>query len=339
MKPLIILDQHPRKLEELFSPEEYRRLVSQFELVGGQNWPLDRSELARHLPSAFALIGAEPVLGPAQLEAARSLQVVIEVLGRFPATIDYAACAARKIAALSCAPGFRQSVAEMGLGLILACARGIVSEHERFRAGAERWLFDDERWDFSLYGQTIGFVGYGSIARELTTLLSPFSPRILAYDPWLSKSGAVIEDVELVGLEDVLTSSRCILITASPTDENLGLIGAEQIASLRPGSSVILLSRAHLVDFEAMLDAVRENRIRFATDVFPFEPVPDDSKARSLRNLILSPHRAAAVPGGRHLIGTMIVNDLELILKGRPAQHLQPASLDTIDRRLGAYLR
>lgn len=336
MKPLVILDQHPRKLEELFSPEDYERLASRFELVGGQNWPLDQARLAQHLPDAFALVGSEPVLGLAELAAAPRLKAVIEVLGRFPATIDYAACASRNVAALSCAPGFRQSVAEMGLGLILACARGIVTEHERFRTGTERWLFDDARWDFSLYRQQIGFVGYGSIAREMSGLLSPFAPQIAAYDPWLSKSGADTGDVALASLADILTTSRCIVITASPTDENRGLIGAEEIAAMAPGTSVVLLSRAHLVDFDALLAAVRENRIRLATDVFPLEPVPDDHPVRNLRNLILSPHRAAAVPGGRHLIGKMIVDDLDLIRDGGQAQHLQPVNLETIEKRLGA---
>ena len=119
--------------------------------------------------------------------------------GTFQAGLDYDACIERGIEVLSCAPGFRRSVAEMALGLMIAGGRGIVDEHERFRTGSERWFNDNVGVDFSLHGQTVGFVGFGSIAQECTRLLRPFAPRIRAYDPWLESSARRLKGSVLPG--------------------------------------------------------------------------------------------------------------------------------------------
>ena len=86
-----------------------------------------------------------------------------------------------------------------------------------------------------------------------------------------------------------------------------------------------LVSRAHLVDFDALLSEVSTGRIRAAIDVFPTEPLPRDHSARNLPGLILSPHRAAAVEGGRQLIGRLILDDLRLLSGGQKPENLQRA--------------
>lgn len=164
MKPILVLDQSYRKLEELFSATDYRRLEDSCEIIGGTNWPMPQETLDAHLETMRFLVAAHPVMDRHRLARAKNLQ----------ATIDYLACFEREVAVLSCAPGFRNSVAEMALGLLLAGARGIVEEHLAFQAGYEHWQDENPKTDFSLYNQTVGFVGYGSIARELTRLLQPF---------------------------------------------------------------------------------------------------------------------------------------------------------------------
>lgn len=88
---------------------------------------------------------------------------------------------------------------------------------------------------------------------------------------------------------------------------------------------MLIISRAHLVDFDALMRAARNKHIRLATDVFPAEPVPFGDPVRSLPNSILSPHRAAAVEGGRQLIGRMIADDVSEMIAGRKARQLQHA--------------
>ncbi|MDW3225374.1 MAG: NAD(P)-dependent oxidoreductase [Paracoccaceae bacterium] len=335
-KPLLIMDQHFRQVEELFSPESFAKLAVAFEIIGGLNWPMEREVFLNNLPNADVVVAAKPMLTAAELAGAHQLKAIIEVSGTFQDGIDYGYCFENQIDVLSCSPGFRYSVAEMTLGLMLAGCRGIVEEHERFRDNRERWLRDNIGNEFMLYGQSIGFVGYGEIARELTRLLAPFAPQIKAFDPWLKASGTAPDDIQFCALDEVMSTCRVVVIAATPTDENYQLISRKLIARLPKGALVVLASRAHLVDFDALLEAAETDHIRFASDVFPVEPVARTSRYRSARNVIWSPHRAAAVEGGRHPIGDMIVQDCANIMAGTPDRALKPADASTVDKIIRA---
>jgi phosphoglycerate dehydrogenase-like enzyme len=334
-KPVAIIDAHWRRMDELFASASRTRLAESCDIIWGRDEPIPTDELDACLPSATFLISARPVVTAATLERAPHLRAVIEVSGAFPGTIDYAACATRGVDVLSCAPGFRNSVAEMAVGLMLAGARGIVSEHEAFRAGTEAWLEDHVGRDFSLYGASVGFVGLGSIAREIVRLIAPFAPQLRAYDPWLPNTVAAELGVELVDLPELMQTSRCVVVAAAPTRENRGLIDAHLLSLLPKGALVVLISRAHLVDFDALEMALDLGNVRAAIDVFPSEPLPGDSALRRRKNIILSPHRAAAVEGGRQLIGRMIVADIERMLRGEAPQDLQRARGVPVDELAG----
>ncbi len=334
-KPSLIMDQHFRHIEELFRPSAYHKLTNICDIAGGLNWPMSRETFLKHLPLAEYVIAAKPQLTREELDGAQNLRAVIEVSGTFQTGLDYEACFSRGIEVLSCAPGFRYSVAEMTLGLMLAGARGIVEEHERFRSGSERWLADNIGSDFSLYGQSIGFVGYGSIAREVARLLAPFSPKIKAFDPWLQASEQK-NDINFCELEDAVTTCRCVVIAATPTEENFHLVSKELIREIPQGTLVVVVSRAHLVDFDALLEAAESGQLRIASDVFPIEPVSKRDPLRQAENVIWSPHRAAAVEGGRHSIGDMIVHDIAAMQENRPERQLQAASVETVQKIIRA---
>ena len=332
------MDQHFRQVEELFRPGAFAELGTLCKIHGGVNWPMDRDAFLDALPKAEFVVAAKPKLTRLELDSAPELKAVIEVAGTFQAGLDYDACVERGIEVLSCAPGFRRSVAEMALGLMIAGGRGIVDEHERFRNGTERWFNDNIGTDFSLYGQTIGFVGFGSIAQECMRLLQPFAPQIRAFDPWLKSSGTSFEGVRFAELEEVLSTCRCVVIAAVPTDENYQLVSRRLIDKLPHGALVVVISRSHLVDFDALVEAAEAGHIRLASDVFPREPVSRRATWRQAHNVIWSPHRAAAVEGGRHLIGDMIVHDVRAILSSSQTRHLQVASLDTVRKIIRAPL-
>ena len=99
---------------------------------------------------------------------------------------------------------------------------------------------------------------------------------------------------------------------------------------------MILISRAWCADFPALMAAAGEGRIQVATDVFPDEPLAVDAPLRQSRNVILSPHRAAAVPGGRQLIGDMILHDVAAILDGTPARQLKRADPSVVEELVAA---
>lgn len=324
-KPTVIIDVHWRGMAEIFAPADLKRLHDAFEVIWGKDGKMPVEEFDDAIGRTFALVTATPEIDTATLDRAPALRAVAEVSGAFPDTIDYAACEARGIEVLSCAPGFRQSVAEMAVAMALCGGRGLVAEHEKFRTGGEFWLDDRAGRDFTMYGQDIGFLGFGSIAREAHRLLAPFAPRVLIHDPWLPPAVAKDAGVESVGIEALFERSRCLFVCAAPTRENAGLVDRDLLARMQPGSLLIVISRAHLVNFSDLTDCIASGHIRAAIDVFPSEPVAEDDPLRTLDGVILSPHRAAAVTGGRQLIGQMLVGDLLAIAAGQEPRQLQRA--------------
>ena len=324
-KPTVILDPDWRRMNELFSPADLARLEGGFDVVWGRDEPIPGELLAEAIPRATALVAATPKVDRTLLWNAPGLRAIVEVSGGFPGTIDYPACFERGVEVLSSSPGFRKSVAEMCLAMMLAGARGLSREHEAFRAGREAWLEDCTGRDFTLHGASVGFIGFGQIAREVTRLLAPFGCEIRAHDPWLREDVAADHGVRLVKMDELLDWSRCIVVAAVPTRENPGLLDASHLARLGDNALLILISRSHLVDWAALMAELRSGRITAAIDVFPEEPLAVDDPLRELPNVILSPHRAAAVEGGRRLIGEMLVDDLEALVAGRAERRLSRA--------------
>ena len=329
-RQVVWLDPSWRRMDELFSTKDEAELRASHEVMWGRDEPAPEGLLEESLPRITALVTTEPKVDKALLSAAPDLRMVVEVSGAFPDTIDYAACRERGVEVLSCAPGFRESVAEMALAMLLASGRGLVDEHERFRAGQEHWLADNDATDFSIFGATVGFVGFGSIAREISRLISPFRPEILAHDPFLPSAVAEAAGARLCALDEMMSRSDAVLVTAVPTRENRGLVGERELSLLRDGANLHLISRAHLVDFDALTREVLSGRIRATVDVFPTEPLPDDHPIRQAPGVILSPHRAAAVRGGRHLIGRMLLDDLTALGDGRGDRRLLRATEEMV---------
>lgn len=336
MKPLLILDNHFRKRDELFRADTYAALNDICDIRGGVDAPMPRSEIATLLPEAAFYIASHPQLSADEVRGAQNLEATIEVAGAFRDGLDYEACFARQIEVLSCSPGFRNSVAEMVLAMILAGGRGLVEEHEAFRRGEERWLDDRDETDFSLYHQRVGFIGYGQISRETHRLIAPFSPTVMAYDPFLSDAGP---DVHLTDLDTLVSECRVVVVAAVPSESTRGLLSAELIAKLQKSALVVVISRAWCADFPALLAAAKAGHIRVATDVFPDEPLSASDPLRQSRNVILSPHRAAAVPGGRHLIGDMILHDVRAICDGSPVRQLKKAEPEMVAGLVSAQLQ
>lgn len=328
--PKVVLSPHFRRVDEIFCEDDLRRLKSFSNVVWAKDEPIPADELARHAGDMWALVTARPDVDAALLEAAPKLKAIVEVAGRFPNDVDYAACFSRQIRVLSCAPAFGAQVAEMTLAMMLAAGRGLVAEHETFRRSEEEWQHDRERWDFTLFGQSIGLIGAGSIAKSLLQLIQPFGCRIRAYDPWLPKS--VIEQMgcEPASLKETLRESRIVILLAVPTAENEGLIGARELEIMRPGSLLLLISRSHLVDFDALIDALYANHMQAGIDVFPEEPLPADHPIRQAPNVILSAHRAASIRKERQAIGRLVVDDLELMANGLPPVRLQTAQPELV---------
>lgn len=327
----VIVDPFPRTMSEIFADHDLKRLDDLAEIVWGRDEVMTADHFVDELPTAEVVItGAWR--DHYTLDGASSLRAIIDVSGGFPLDIDIDRCHRQHIRVLGVAPAFGRQVAEMGLALTLGVSRGVVEGDRAFRDGSEQYLHSGNRGTFMLHHQRVGFVGFGSIARAIAELLVPFETKNTAYDPWLSDGLLRHLGVAPASLDDVLATSRIIFVTAAPTQQNEAMLSRRQLEQIRSDAVLVLLSRAHVVDFEAMTELASQGRFRVATDVLPTEPLAPDHPVRSVENVILSAHRAGSVREGLWEIGEMVCDDLEAILAGLPPTRLQNAEPELFRR-------
>ena len=333
MAEKIILDPHFRKVASLFPPAQLARLRSFADVVWARDEPMPPEAVAAVREEVVAIVTGG--WRYSAVDRFPKLRAVLEVGGSYPdpALLDYTACFARGIKVLSCAPGFAPAVAEMALGMAISAARGLVAGDAAFRTGSETWGYAGNVEDFLLFDKPVGFLGFGSIARTLKTLLAPFRCPIQVYDPWLTDAYLRTQGVTPVDLETLIKTSRVLFVLAVPSKANRALLNRRRLSIIPRGSVLVLISRAHLVDFDALTEMVRKGRFKAAIDVFPIEPLPADHPIRQASGAILSAHRAGGGQETYHLIGRMVVDDLEAILAGLPPQEMQIALPEYIRNR------
>ncbi len=321
----ILVDPYPRELDQIFSGASRARLEALGTVIWHDGPPAGDALVEEVLAEVVAIVG-QTALPRERLERAPHLRAVMNVEGNFLPNVDYAGCFERGIEVLCAAPVFGQPVAELALGLALACARDIPRADRELREGSES-LYDDGRNEeaFLLAGKTVGLVGCGNLGRALLPLLRPFGGQLLVHDPWLDADELRALAVEPAGLVELFARSRVVFVVSTVTTENLGAVGRECFDAMEPGGVVVLASRAAVVDWEAMLDAAASGRVRVGTDVFPEEPVPPAERARSTPGTVLSAHRGGNVPEIWPEMGEMVADDLEAILTGGPQRRMQAA--------------
>ncbi|HWU64451.1 MAG TPA: NAD(P)-dependent oxidoreductase [Ensifer sp.] len=327
----IIYDPAPRTAAEMFSREDYEAFIHEHEVVVYESG--DREAFyARHLPDCEILMSQQP-MDAARLARAPNLRAIFNVETNFLPNIDYEVCFQRGIHVLAPSGVFALAVAEMGLGMAISLARGIHSEHARFLNGSERYGLEGNGDAELLTGSHFGFIGFGDLGRALHALLPGFRPSaIRVFDPWLPDGHLRRLGVQSGSLEEVLTLSRFVFVVASITTENRHLLGREQLKLMQQGASLILMSRAAVLDFEALAEIVSGGRIRFATDVFPEEPVAQDDAIRKLPSTLFSPHRAGALVSALQEIGKRVLEDVDLIGRGLPPVACRRAERETVMR-------
>jgi len=137
----------------------------------------------------------------------------------------------------------------------------------------------------------LGIVGLGHSGRELVRLAAPFAMRVLAFSPHADVIPAREMGVKLVTLDEVLRESDFLSLHCRLTSQTRRMIGAAQLALMKPTAFFINVARGELVDQSALVSALRERRIAGAgLDVFEVEPLPLDDPLLSLENVILTPH-------------------------------------------------
>ena len=329
-RPLILACPLPRTLPLLFAPDLLRDLFDRYDVIETTDealpgLPEDTLREARYV------IG-QPPLSSELLARMESLRCIFNVESNLLPNMPYEEAFARGIHVVTTGAVFAEPVAEIGLGFALALARNIHGADAAFRAGQEQWGGEGNAGARLLTGSTIGILGLGALGQAVARVLGGFRPRLLAHDPWQAPSVTRRLGAEPVDLDTLLGQSETVFVTAAATSENQGFLDASAFLKMRPGAALILLSRAGVVDFDALMEAVRSGHITAASDVFPEEPLPPDHPVRSLPGFLLSAHRAGALDLAFKRMGEMVLEDLALLDRGLPPQACQRAERETVAR-------
>ncbi|PJJ65151.1 2-hydroxyacid dehydrogenase [Compostimonas suwonensis] len=279
------------------------------------------------------------------LDAAPDLTVVACCRNEPGASVDIEAATARGIPVLFTPGRNATAVAEYTLGLMIAATRGIASAHHALRhtdaftaqptgdADSRRdataqWSLDpgapfDTYQGPELSGRTLGIVGFGIIGREIARLGRAFGMSVLVYDPYVTPGALEQNDVRGVGLAELAARSDIVTVAAKVTPESRGVVSRTFFEAMRPNAYFVNTARAALVDYDALVDALRSRSIAGAAlDVYPVEPLPSDSPLLSLDNVVLSPHLAGASTDVVRHHSRQLVDDILRIERGERPRFL-----------------
>lgn len=328
--PLILSCPLPRSLELIFAPDLLADLRARYLIV--ETLDAGLPGLPDEVLGQARYIIGQPPIDEGLLARLGNLRCIFNVESNLLDNMAYEAAFARGIHVVTTGAVFAEPVAEIGLGFALSLLRGIHGADADFGAGLEKWGGEGNGGARLLTGAEVGILGFGDLGHAVARVLTGFRPRLRVYDPWMAPSKIVAAGAEAAGLAEVLARSDVVFVTAAVTSENQGFLGAEAFASMKPGAAFILLSRASVVDFPALLAAVGAGRIVAASDVWPEEPLAPDHPARGMPGLLKSAHRAGALDIAFKRMGEMVLEDLGLLDRGLPPQVCKRAERETVRR-------
>ncbi|MDR6755175.1 phosphoglycerate dehydrogenase-like enzyme [Mycoplana sp. BE70] len=329
-KPLVISAPAPRTLDLIFTPEALGRLKTNYRIVEAD--PENIGRLDDSILSEARYILGQPPLSAETLGRMPELRCILNVESNLISNMPYDILFSRGIHVVTTGQVFAEPVAELGLALALNLARDVIDADLDFREGRERWGGEGNAGARLVSGADIGIIGFGDLGKALNRVLSGFHARIRVFDPWMPPSILREAGVEPTSLDTVLSESDFVFVVAAVTSENKGFLGAEAFARMRKGAAFILLSRADVVDFDALIAAVESGRIVAASDVYPQEPLAADHPVRRLKGFIRSAHRAGALDSAFKKMGEMVLEDMDLMDRGLPPMRCKRAERETVSR-------
>lgn len=230
------------------------------------------------------------------------------------------------------------AVSDFAIGMMLAEARNIARAHRAIAEGTWRKTFSNSDIVPELGGRTIGLVGFGYIGTLVAKKLSGFDVKIIAYDPFTSEAELAQHGVAKADLDTVMAQSDIVSLHARLTSDNLGMIGAEQLALMKPTAILINTARAGLINETALADVLRQGKIAGAAlDVFSTEPIAPDSPFLALDNVTLTTHIAGTTADALTNSPFLLMSDIANMLAGKQPRFLvNPQVLD--DPRFANWL-
>lgn len=270
---LSVLAENPRIEQRVF--KEHRKQIA-----------------AEQIDGAHGVIVLTPAVTAQSISNAGQLLVVARFGVGYDA-VDVKACTAADVLVTITTGAVDRSVAESTIGWMIALTHHFRIKDKLVRTG--QW---DERSKFmgrELRDRTLGVIGLGGIARKTIELLGGFGMKQpLAFDPFLTEEAALKAGARLVGLDELLAQADFVSIHCPLTEKTRGLIGARELALMKPDAYLLNTARGGIVDEDALYDALKNHRIAGAAlDCFAQEPVTAPSRFADLDNVLLAPHSIA----------------------------------------------
>ncbi|GAA2808092.1 D-2-hydroxyacid dehydrogenase family protein [Mycolicibacterium pallens] len=209
---------------------------------------------------------------------------MIASTGPFNASIDMAAAEEHGIH-VGTTGGTVASTVELTWALILAGARNLVAEARSVRDGG--WQTSVGR---ELSGRVLGVLGLGRIGARVARIGEAFGMEVIAWSQNLTPEAAAEAGAAYVGKDELFSRSDVLTIHMKLSERSTGLVGAAELALMKPTALLVNTSRGPIVDEAALVQALQSTTIKAALDVFDTEPLPPAHPLRTLDNVIATPH-------------------------------------------------
>lgn len=291
------------------------RLAGRAEVVVHRDRPASDEEKLARVQDAQIILNSRSAITWREPEFARLPKLgLIATCSVGTDAIDLAAAKERGIV-VSNQPGVNAPfVAEHMFGLMFAVAKQAAVQTAALKAG--RWLLPT---NVMLQGKRLGIVGTGAIGAEMARLGRAIGMQVVAWTFNPSAERATALGVEFVSLEELLETSDVVSLHVRLSPESTGLIGATELARMKPTAILLNGARADVVDHGALVTALQEERIFGAgIDVFAPEPVPADDPILACERVVLTPHSADQTPEAVVATNEAAVDNIIAFLDGNP---------------------
>ncbi|PZW74538.1 phosphogluconate 2-dehydrogenase [Pseudomonas sp. 2848] len=286
------------------------------------------ARLRAALPGAHGLLGASLRLDRALLDLAPQLEVISSVSVGVD-NYDIEALDQRGVLLTNTPDVLTETTADTGFALILACARRVVELDGWIRAGHWRAGIGPAHFGCDVQGKTLGIVGMGRIGEALARRAhAGFGMRVLYHTRQPRPEVEARFGAGYRSLDALLAESDFVCLCLPLTGATHNLIGARELALMKPSAILVNISRGRVLDEAALLQALAERRIRGAgLDVFVQEPLAADSPLLQLDNLVVTPHIGSATLETREAMARCAVDNLLAALAGeRPTNLVNPVA-------------
>jgi D-3-phosphoglycerate dehydrogenase len=240
--------------------------------------------------------------------------------GAYNASIDIKACQERGIV-VSGTGGFGNPTTGITFGLILELTRRIGWEHARMKSGV-LW---QNTLGMDIEGKTLGVLGLGKLGARAAGVGKAFGMKVIAWSQNLTPERCKEVGVEYSTKEDLFRNADVVTIHLVLSDRTRGLVGANELGSMKKSAYIVNTSRGPIIDEKALLDALNKKQIAGAgLDVFDVEPLPLDHPYRKMDNVVITPHLGYVSQQNYEKYYPDIVDNIRGFLDGKPARIVTP---------------